>query len=201
MQYVALEGQVRNELGKKTASAARQSSEVPCVLYGGGSEALHFSVETLSLRDIIYTPEFRLANLTVGGKAYQALVKSVQYHPVTDQIMHVDFLRLEAGRKVNLEVPLRLTGQSVGAKKGGKILQKLRKIKIKTVVENLVDHLTVDISALDLGQSARVRDIVIPNNVEIVSAGSIPVVTIEIPRALRSAAAAEAAAATKGKKK
>ena len=135
-----------------------------------------------------------MAEITVNGETYNAILKSAQFHPVSEAILHIDFLILTPGRPFKVEIPLRVVGQSPGVKGGGKLLQSIRKIKVKVLPENLVSELSLDISKLELGQSARVRDIIPVTGVEIMMSPSIPTVSIEIPRALRAAAAAEAKA-------
>lgn len=189
MEIIAINGQPRTDLGKKGTKAVRNGELIPCVLYGAGVSE-HFSTEVSSVRHLIYTPDFKVAEITVGGKKHRCIVKAVQYHPVSEKIMHIDFLSLVPGHPVKVEVPLRFTGSSIGVKGGGKLLQNMRRVKIKTMPEDLISELNLDITNLDMGQSVRVRDIKAPQNVEILTSPSTPVATIEIPRALRSAAAA-----------
>lgn len=191
METLAIAGQSRAGLGKKPSKGLRNDGRIPCVLYGG-QDVVHFSVTQNDVKNLIYTPDFRVANLTVDGTTHRCIVKDYQLHPLTSQLTHIDFLSLVEGQKVKLEVPVRTKGVSPGVKVGGKLQQKLRRVKVKTLPEQLVTELYVDISGLDLGQSLRVRDIQVPEGIELLNAPSIPVVTIEIPRALRSAAAAEA---------
>ncbi|HMQ49852.1 MAG TPA: 50S ribosomal protein L25 [Saprospiraceae bacterium] len=189
MEVVAISPKKRADLGKKASKAVRREEEIPCVMYGG-EENIFFSVTSKDVKDLIYTPDFKLAEINIDGKNYRAFIKDIQWHPITDSIRHIDFLLLAEGRKVKVDVPLRFTGVSPGVKLGGKLLQNVRKITIKTLPKHLIDAVYVDISNLDLGQSVRVRDIKPEDNVEIMNAPSIPIATIEIPRALRSAAAA-----------
>lgn len=191
METIAINGQSRSGLGKKPSKDLRNDGRIPCVLYGG-QDVVHFSVTLNDVKNLIYTPDFRVANLTVDGATYRCIVKDYQLHPLTSNLTHIDFLSLVDGQKVKLEVPVRTKGVSPGVKLGGKLQQKLRRVKVKTLPEEMVTELFIDISPLDLGQSLRVRDIQVPAGIELLNAPSIPVVTIEIPRALRSAAAAEA---------
>ena len=201
MESLKINGVIRAETGKKGTKADRNSQSIPCVLYGG-KENVHFTTTWADVRHLIYTADFRTAEITTDGKTYNSVIKDVQFHPVTEAILHIDFLLLVPGTPLKLNLPLRLKGSSAGIKAGGKLLQNIRKIKVKLLPENLVDHVMLDISNLELGQSARVRDIIPTPGVEITMSPSIPVVTIEIPRALRAAAAAEAkATATPAKKK
>ena len=191
METIAITGQSRAGLGKKPSKDLRNDGRIPCVLYGG-QDVVHFSVTLNDVKNLIYTPDFRVANLTVDGINFRCIVKDYQLHPLTSNLTHIDFLSLVDGQKVKLEVPVRTKGVSPGVKLGGKLQQKLRRVKVKTLPEEMVTELFIDISPLDLGQSLRVRDIQVPAGIELLNSPSIPVVTIEIPRALRSAAAAEA---------
>ena len=189
MNIVALNGEPRTELGKKGSKAVRKAGMVPCVLYGG-DEPMHFSISPKAVKPIIYSPEFKLAEITLEGKTYKSILKDVTFHPVSDDIIHLDFLQLVDGKTIKLEVPVRFTGSAPGVKVGGKLQQALRRVKIKTTPENIVDQVTLDVSSLELGQAIRVRDIDPQEGVEIMNAPGIPVAVIEIPRALRSATAA-----------
>jgi large subunit ribosomal protein L25 len=200
MVTIEIAGTPRNGFGKKSSGQDRKSGNVPAVMYGG-EEVLHFTVTPASVKHLIYSPDFKIAQIELHGKKHQAILKSMQFHPVTEELLHIDFLRLIPNTPVKVEVPLRFKGVSPGVKVGGKLIQQLRKIKIKTTPEYLVDELKADISKLDLGQALRVREVILPSNVEILNNPATPVALIEIPRALKAAAAAEAKAASGGKKK
>jgi large subunit ribosomal protein L25 len=189
MEQFSFTGQSRTGLGKKASKDLRNDGRIPCVLYGG-QDVVHFSVTLNDVKHLIYTPDFRVASLTVDGKQYRCIVKDYQLHPLTSLLTHIDFLSLVEGQQVKLDVPIRTKGVSPGVKAGGKLLQKLRRAKVKTMPEQMVTELFIDISSMELGQSLRVRDVQIPAGIEMLNSPSIPVVTIEIPRALRSAAAA-----------
>lgn len=191
MKKVALEGQERKVMSKSATKALRKDELVPAVIYGG-DEVLHISVSAKAVRPLIYTADFKIAELTVNGNTYRCILKEKQFHPVTDEVMHLDFLRLTEGANVRIEVPIRFTGSAPGVKVGGKLQQNMRLVKIKTTPENMVYEMTADVSSLKLGQSIRVRDIKTVDGVEIINSPSIPIATIEIPRALRSATAAAA---------
>lgn len=194
MQTVKVSGQSRENLGKKSSKATRREGLVPAVLYGAG-DPVHFTIKPLDVRSLIYTPEFKLAELSVGGNTHRAIVKDYQFHPVTDDLVHIDFLALQDGHPIKVQVPVVFEGTSPGVRTGGKLQVNVRRIKIKTTPENLVDRLVLDISQLELGSSIRVRDIKPIEGVEIMNPGGQPVATVEIPRALRSAATAEKKAA------
>jgi large subunit ribosomal protein L25 len=200
MENVVIHGSIRENLGKAATKQDRNNENIPCVMYGGQGN-IHFTTTWSEVRHLIYTSDFKIADVTIDGKIYKALLKDVQFHPVSENILHIDFLTLTPGTPVKVTVPLRLRGQSPGVKAGGKLMQSVRKVKIKCTPENLVDQVVLDISGLDLGQSARIRNIDAVEGVEVLASPSIPVVTIEIPRAMRAAAAAEAKAAAGPKKK
>ncbi len=192
MDVVTINGNPRTETGKKANKALRKEGQVPCVLYGG-SEVIHFSAKQFDFKQLIYTPEFRLAELNIDGKVYKSILKDAQFHPVTENITHLDFIELVDNKKVLVEIPLKFIGTSPGVKEGGKLIELIRRVKVKTTADNIVDSLNVDISDLKLGLSVRVKDIDLPDGMEIMNSPNIPVGSVEIPRALRSAAAAAAA--------
>jgi large subunit ribosomal protein L25 len=186
MEVVIINGKKRDGVGKKATKAVRKTSEVPCVIYGAEG-VTHFQALEKDFRHLIYTPDFKIAEIFVDGKKYRCILKDKQLHPVNESLLHLDFLQLTPGRPIKVNIPVRFTGSSVGVKAGGKLIQSIRRVQIKCVPEAMITELTVDISDLDLGQSVRVRDIIVPNGIEMMNAGSIPLGLIEIPRALRSA--------------
>ncbi len=186
MKTIALKGTLRSDLGKKSTKTLRNEDMVPCVIYGGEGN-VHFFAPTRDFRDLIYTNEFRIGAVEVDGKTHKVFVKDVQFHPVTDKIMHIDFKELVDGKSLKAEVPVRLVGSPVGVKVGGVLVQKVRKLKIKATPELLSEDIKVDVSALDLGKSIRVRDVQVAEGIEILSAGGTPLASVDIPRALRSA--------------
>ena len=188
MKTVAINAEKRAEIGKSAAKAVRSKGLVPCVMYSG-TESVSFSAHPKELRDVIYTPDFKVVEVNIDGTISKCILKAVQFHPVTDAVIHVDFLKLIPGQAIKAEVPVRFSGTSQGVKEGGKLQQTLRKVKIKATPEAIVDEIIMDITPLKLGQSIRVRDIVPIEGVEILNSPGIPVATIEIPRALRSAGA------------
>lgn len=195
MEIIAIAGQPREEIGKKGARSVRAENLIPCVMYGG-DETVHFSTTLSEVKGLVYTPDFKVAEVEVGGKKYKCILKDLQLHPVKDSVQHIDFLRLIDGHPVKVEVPVRFRGVAAGVKAGGKLLQNLRKVKIKATPERLVDEMMLDVTSLELGQAIRVRNIDPKEGVEILTSPSVPVAVIEIPRALRSATTT----AEKGKK-
>ncbi len=202
MESVAIKGKNRTDLGAKAAKLTRRANEVPCVIYGG-ENVLHFTAPVLGFKKLVYTADFKLVEIEIDGKTYKCILKDMQFHPVTDKLLHMDFMELVDGQTIKVDLPVHIKGQASGVKTGGQLFQKLRTVKIKTTPEYLVDELLIDVSGLELGQSIRVKDIEIGEGMEIMNAPGNPVASVEIPRALRSleaeeeeeAAAAEAAAA------
>jgi large subunit ribosomal protein L25 len=197
MKTIEVKAQNRTGLGKSQTKNIRKGGLIPCIVYGNG-ETLHFSTEPLEIRDLIYTNEFRKANINLDGKSVECIIKDVQYHPVSDAILHVDFQTLTPGKAVKVNLPIRLVGTSEGQKVGGTLVQKMRKLQVFAKPESLSETINVDITSLELGKSLRVRDIKLSEGVEAITNGSIPVASIDIPRALRSA---QTKAANEGKKK
>lgn len=190
MEVVAVQGQKREKLGKTGAKGSRKREVIPCVLYGG-NENIHFEASFNEIRHLVYTPNFKVAEVSIDGKTFKSILKEVQFHPVTEAILHVDFLQLIDGNKVKVDLPVRLTGTAAGVKQGGVLQQLLRRVKVITTPEALVDEVHADVSHLELGQAVRVKDISTIENVQIMNSPNTPIGSIEIPRALRSATAAK----------
>ena len=184
MQTIKVAGNARPAVGKKATKAVRNEGRIPCVIYGD-AENIHFSTTHKDVKNLIYTPDFKVAEIDVDGTTHRCILKDAQFHPVKETILHLDFLKLEDGKSVLLEVPVRFKGTSPGVKLGGALQQSLRRVKIRTTPENMVDELQGDISGLGLGEAIRVRDLELPEGVVITNAPAIPVATVEVPRALR----------------
>mgnify|MGYP001179555916 CR=1 FL=1 len=184
MQIIELKAHDRNLSGTRAAMDVRAKSLVPCVVYGGKSN-YHVAVEPAELKALIYTPEFRIAQLNTSSGPVKVFVKEIQFHPITDQINHIDFMELVPGKEVVVEVPVHLEGYAVGVKSGGKLNQRIRKIKISGSPENLVNKINVDVTAIELGTTMRVKDIKLPEGIKIITDPAIPVAGVIIPRALK----------------
>ncbi|MEY3240809.1 MAG: hypothetical protein RIR11_2247 [Bacteroidota bacterium] len=186
MELVAVQGHKKEGSGKNYAKQVRRSGLVPANMYkSGGGEAVQFAVSIDDYRALIYTPQFKLAEVTVDGTKHKCILKDVQFHPVSDAVIHMDFLELVPGVKFSASVPLNFKGQSPGVKAGGKFIATMRKVNILTTPEKVVDSMDADISSMELGGTIRVRDISPVEGVEVTNAGAIPVALIEIPRSLR----------------
>ncbi len=186
MEIVAITGQPKDSSGKQAAKNIRSAGMVPAVLYkSGGGGAMHFSMNPAEFRHLVYTPKFKLAEIELNGTKHKCIVKDIQFHPVTDAVLHMDFLELVPGVAFKAAVPLRFKGVSPGVKAGGKFITTLRKISILTTPDKVVDEVIADISNMELGDTIRVRDIQVQEGVMITNNAAIPVASVEIPRALR----------------
>ncbi|WP_181306104.1 50S ribosomal protein L25/general stress protein Ctc [Rufibacter sp. XAAS-G3-1] len=185
MQSLEIIGFKRANLGKSEAKALREEAQVPCVLYGG-SEQVHFSSPAILFRDLVYSPEVYQVDLNIEGTHYKAIMQDLQFHPVNEMLLHVDFLLLQDEKEVKVDVPVRFVGTSPGVMAGGKLVTKLRKLRVKALPANLPDSIPVDISDLELGKSIKVNKIT-PENYTILTNPLSPVATVTIPRALKSA--------------
>ena len=186
MKSIAIQGTKRDDTGKKATKAVRRAGNIPCVIYGG-KENIHFSTTKMSVRDLVYAADFKTVDVDVNGKTVKCVLKQTDFHPVTDEILHMDFIELVDTQPIKVELPIRFKGVAPGVKVGGKIIQKLRRAKVKTTPEHLVDELFVDISEMELGESVRVSQLEIGDGIEIMNAPGIPIASVEIPRALKSA--------------
>lgn len=202
MKTVSLSGSLRASVGKKDARKNRRAFNVPCVMYGG-KEQVHFVADEKTLMKIIHTPVAHIINLEVAGKTYNTIVQDVQYHPVTDRMMHADFLQILPGKAVTIGVPIVVTGTAPGVLRGGKLVKKMRKLIVRAEMENLPDDVTVSIDNLEIGDSIKVSDLSL-DKVAFLDVASNVVVGVRTARTVVEDAApgAEGAAApAEGEKK
>jgi large subunit ribosomal protein L25 len=185
MKTVSLSGTPRAYVGKKDAKNLRRQGKVPCVIYGG-KEQKHFFLDQKDFKKIIFTPEVFIVNIDLDGTTYETILQDIQYHPVTDLVMHADFLELTPGRNVSLAIPVQLEGTAPGVVKGGKLQLKLRKLRMKGLVENMPEHVVLDISKLDIGKSIKVKDINI-EKVQLLDPVNAVVVSVKAARGLSAA--------------
>ena len=158
MRTVSMSGSLRGNVGKKDAKRLRKEGLVPCVLYGQ-KEQLHFFTQEKQFKDIIYTPKACFVELNIDGQKHMSLVQEVQYHPVSDSIMHVDFYEFANDKPVMLSIPIELTGTSPGVLKGGKLQQKVRKVKISALPDKMPEKLIIDITPLEINDAVRVKNV------------------------------------------
>lgn len=189
MEIIAIQAHEKEGVGKEAAKRTRRQGLVPAVIYraggGGGGDAIPIALDPKDFRHLVYTSKFKLAEITVGSEKYKCILKDIQFHPVTDAVIHLDFLALVSGIKFKVTVPIRFEGQAPGVKAGGKFLANMRTVKILTTPEYLVDEMSANISGMELGSTLRVRDIEPIEGVEILNSPAVPIAAIEIPRALR----------------
>ncbi|MFI5162068.1 MAG: 50S ribosomal protein L25/general stress protein Ctc [Sphingobacteriales bacterium] len=195
MKSIAISGSPRENVGKRDAKELRYEGKVPAVLYGGKTQT-HFAVSAADLKPVIYTPVVHFIDITVGSTKAQAIIQDIQFHPLTEQILHVDFLELDEKKPITIEIPVRLTGTSPGVKMGGKLVQKLRKLRIKALPKDHLDNIDVSIEGLEVGKSVRVSDLKL-DKLTITNAAEDTILSITTSRALRQA---EQDAAATGKK-
>lgn len=196
MKTVDVIGYYRQDTGEKQAKDLRKDGNVPCVLYGGNDQTIHFHVPMILFRELAYSPEAAFVNLDIEGDEFRCILKDIQFHPVSEIILHADFLRLYDDRAVTMEIPIGFVGTSVGLQKGGKLAVKMRKVKVKALPGNMPEQINVSLEGMDLGQSVKIGTVT-QENFEIISNPNIPVASVTIPRALRSAQTADAKAAKK----
>jgi len=186
MKSIELKGTIREKLGKASSKTIRAAEKVPCILYGGKS-SVNFSVIEKDLKHIIYTPKVYLISLDVNGQKYTAKIQDIQYHPVTDAVNHIDFYELTDDKKIEIGLPVIVTGNAAGVKEGGRLIQDKRKVKIRGLVKNIPDEITIDVTDLGLGKSIKVGDLT-HKGVEFLDLKHSPVVSVKITRVARSAA-------------
>lgn len=198
MKTVKITGTLREGKGKIDAKAIRNQGRVPSVLYGGKEQVL-FTTPSISFKDIIYTPEICQIELDIDGKKHMCVLQDIQYHPVSDKILHADFLAISNDKPIIMAVPVNTEGTSEGVLKGGKLTKKLRKVRIKALPQHMPDFITVNISKLDIGQSVKIADLK-QENITLLDLPTAIVVTIKTSRAVAEETTKEGTAAPEQKK-
>ncbi|WP_156309335.1 50S ribosomal protein L25/general stress protein Ctc [Sphingobacterium endophyticum] len=199
MKSIAISGSARQNVGKRDAKELRYEGNIPAVLYGG-KEQTHFSVSAADLKPVLYTPEVIFVELEIGGKKSKAIVQEAQFHPLTDQVTHVDFLQLFDDKEVSVNIPIKLVGTSPGVKMGGKLVQKLRSLRVKALPTNLPQEIEVPMEGLEVGKSYRVGKVNL-TDAKVLNNADDTIVAVTMSRALRQAEQEAAKAAAKGGKK
>lgn len=187
MKTISIQTVARNEYGKKATKAVRREGFIPCVLCGGG-ETVSFSVDPKAVKPLIYTPNSYIVEFDFDGKKEQAVLREAQFHPVREQILHLDFYRIADGKPVSIAIPVRLTGNAEGVKVGGKLALSARKLVVSALVENLPDELVVDVTTLGVGKTIFVGDLKF-ENLKFVTPATTAVCAVRVTRASRGAAA------------
>lgn len=191
MKTITIEGHLRTEHGKKAARQIRSQENVPGVIYGGAQE-INFYASAKAFKPLVYTGEFQLAEVNVDGKIYKCILKDLQFDKVEDSLIHVDLLELVGDKKVVATLPLKFTGVSIGVKGGGKLITKMKSLKVKALPKDLREIISVDITNLDLNGNIRVEDVKV-EGMEILNSPRIPIASVVLTRVLKQE---EATAAT-----
>ena len=184
-------------MGKQATRQLRSEEKVPGVIYGGAKE-VNFSALATSFKTLVYTPDFQLAEIKVDGTAYRCILKDLQFDKVTDALIHADFLELVDDKKVIATIPIKFTGAAKGVKDGGKLITKMKTLKIKTFPKYLKENIEVDLTNLELNGNVRVEDVK-SENYEILNSPRIPIASIVLTRQLKQEEAATAPAAAGAK--
>jgi large subunit ribosomal protein L25 len=158
MNSIAISGSQRENVGKRDAKELRYEGKVPAVLYGG-KEQFHFAIDAPALKGLVYSADVNFVDLNIDGKITKAIMKDIQFHPLTEKIVHIDFLQLFDDKAVTIEIPVKLTGTSPGVKEGGKLVQKLRKLRVNALPKDMPQFVEVSLEPLEVGKSVRVRDL------------------------------------------
>jgi large subunit ribosomal protein L25 len=195
MNTITIEGQLRTEFGKTATRQLRSEEKVPAVIYGGAKE-INFSAPVSAFKNIVYTPDFMLAEITVEGNTYKCVLKDLQFGKVSDDLIHVDFLELVGNKKVTVNIPLKFTGVPAGVKEGGKLVVKMKSLKVKTLPEHLSENIEMDLTDLKLNENVRVQDVKAPN-MEILNSPRIPIASVTMTRQLKQEEAKAAPADAK----
>lgn len=183
MKKITIEGQLRTEAGKKAARQIRSQENVPAVIYGGATE-VNFYASAKAFKPLVYTSEFQLAEVKIDGKTYNCILKDLQFDKVSDALIHVDLLELVDNKKVVATLPLKLVGTSAGVKAGGKLISKVKAVKVKALPKDLKEFIELDITNLELNANLRIEDIKAPN-MEIMNSARIPVASVVMTRQLK----------------
>jgi large subunit ribosomal protein L25 len=195
MKTITIEGQLRTEHGKSATRQLRSQELVPGVIYGGAQE-INFSAPAKAFKSLVYTPNFQLAEVTIDGKTYRCILKDIQFDKVSDELIHVDLLELVEDKKVVATIPLKFTGVAAGVKAGGRMVPKMKALKVKTYPKYLKEQIEVSVENLEIGGNLRVEDVKV-DHYEIMNSQRIPIVSVVTTRALRQEEATTAAAPAK----
>jgi len=189
MKTIEIIGYKRANLGKADSKKLRNESLVPCVIYGG-KEQVHFAAPMILFRELVYTSDAHFVKLNVEGKEYHAIMQDIQFHPVSEVILHVDFLEYSAGTPIKMDIPVHITGISPAVSSGGTLILKRRNLSIKSLPKNMPEHIEVDITPLEFGKAIKVGDLE-AKDYEILDTPQASIAVAEIPRALRGKSADE----------
>jgi large subunit ribosomal protein L25 len=196
MKEINLTGQKRTALGKKASKELRKEGLVPCNLYGEATQdgkpvAMAFAVPMSELRKVVYTPHIYMINLIIDGESHTAIMKELQFHPVTDALLHIDFLEVNENKPVTIGIPVKLVGLAQGVRDGGRMNLSIRKIDVTAPYTVIPEHLDIDVTALKIGKSIKVGDLHF-EGLELATSKDVIVCSVKMTRAAMSAASASA---------
>ena len=195
MKSISIEVTKRTAGTKQAIKAIRNEGKVPCVLYGG-NDVVHFTAPELSFRNLVYTPHVHTVDLNIEGDTRQAIMKDIQFHPVTDKILHIDFMELSPDKKVAMEIPLRFSGSPIGVREGGELRTKIRKLRVRALPAHLPDEIEIDVSGLKISDAIRVKDVKV-KDAEILELPTKMITAVKVPRVVvEETPAAEATGAS-----
>jgi len=184
MRTVEVVGFERKELGTKYSKALRAEGNVPCVLYGANDQVQHFHAPMYLFKDLVYTPKAAFVKLNIEGVECEAILQDIQFHPVSEMILHADFLKLERGTLITMDIPVTVTGRSAGEEAGGVLYVKNKTLRVKSLPKNMPEEIQIDVTPIELGRSLQVKEIE-TNDFTITTNENVSVVVVNIPRTLR----------------
>jgi len=193
MKSIEISAKLREKVGKKESNKLRKSDMIPCVLYGT-EKNIHFSAEASEFRHLIYTSNVAYAKLNIDGLEHKAIVQDIQFHPVSDKIIHVDFLNIYDDKPITVSVPVRLEGFAKGVQDGGKLYQDVRRLKIKGLLKDFIEEIVIDVTPLTIGKAVKVSDLNL-KNLEVIELPNKNVASVKVTRVVKEAEVAEGAAA------
>lgn len=183
MKAIEIIGYNRANLGKSESKKLRDQGMIPCVVYGGDKQ-VHFYSPAILFRELVYTSEAHFVKLNIEGEEMDCIMQDIQFHPVSENILHVDFFQWFAGTPIKMDIPVHLVGTSPGVANGGTLIHKRRMLTIKALPKNMPEHINVDLGALDFGKAVKVQDV--PSvDFEITDTPQASIAVVEVPRALR----------------
>jgi large subunit ribosomal protein L25 len=184
MKTILLKGEVRNNLGKAATKSVRVQGMVPCILYGNkDTENLNFSIYHSDFKNLVYTPNTYRVRLDIDSNQYEAILQDLQFHPVSEAIIHADFIRINENNPVTVDIPVQIVGESKGVREGGKLRLKLKKLRVKGLIKDLPEFIEVSINGLLIGQSVKVESISV-EGLELLDAPANAIVSVKTARVL-----------------
>lgn len=194
MKSIAISGTRRAAHTKQETKHLRAEGKIPCVLYGG-KEQFHFSAPVLALKPLVYSPDVYTVDLDIDGSTHQAVMREIQFHPVSDKLLHIDFMEIAPDKKVVMDIPVKITGSSVGVRQGGTLRTKMRMLKISALPKHLPDYFEIKIDDLEIGDSVYVRDMKM-EGVEFLDIPNNAITAVKVTRVVVEETPAAAAATT-----